>query len=742
MKESLKVLGIFFIILITSLSKNVFSATLACNSENIDKFLSAEKISYIDVSIPKSKKWVKNYIKALQDKTNIDILDKYKKKFSANITVEFQNDLKCLFPSEVRISGDHKDHLSGTSTISSLDVKLIDGNINSVIKFKLFIPKTKRGENEVFSTALLKELGFLAPLTYLVPASFNGQETTFLFQEKITKEFIESNNLREAPILEGDERFLFANDFSASGDKFGLARIKNNNWIVKGSTSLAISKVALSELNKGYLEYLFRKYFYENRNDRFFGEIPFYEEGSIDKYSAFHTILVAIGASHALRPHNRTFYFDPMYASFKPIYYDGNSIVTRMTRPNRRFMYFGDKVNRDEFMGSSYALEAIKKIDRKNFYSRLVKLGLSYNLEEVNLILDTVSANIRSMIDPSNINLQHKDKYVAYFSTDMNLKQNAGNKKLVFSTNNNSFIEVCDLLLLSCANKKITIIDYASLLEGRYIDESQNSYIFIGNKKEYITGTRINKPKNIQEIELGNGSHLIVYGSSDVVVNETERSILLTQKHLDDRILFKNGLLNDWSIVFNGIIGDNSPKQRFNENLITGCLTFVDMKINNVNIEINNAFCEDGVNLVRVEGNVNNINVNNAKSDAIDIDFSKLQLNQITVNNAGNDCIDFSFGDYQINSSFLANCKEKAISVGEKSKLSIDSVIIKNSITGIASKDSSIVYVSDVEAEKILTCFSAFNKKQEFWGGKISVKNHNCQPNQIFQEIGSLVELI
>ena len=80
MKESLKVLGIFFIILITSLSKNVFSATLACNSENIDKFLSAEKISYIDVSIPKSKKWVKNYIKALQDKTNIDILDKYKKK--------------------------------------------------------------------------------------------------------------------------------------------------------------------------------------------------------------------------------------------------------------------------------------------------------------------------------------------------------------------------------------------------------------------------------------------------------------------------------------------------------------------------------------------------------------------------------------------------------------------------------------------------------------------------------------
>jgi hypothetical protein len=190
------------------------------------------------------------------------------------------------------------------------------------------------------------------------------------------------------------------------------------------------------------------------------------------------------------------------------------------------------------------------------------------------------------------------------------------------------------------------------------------------------------------------------------------------------------------------MIGGNLSKQRFDQNLITGCLTFIDMKINNVNIEINNAYCEDGVNLVRVNGNVNSINVNNAKSDAIDIDFSKLLLNKITVKNAGNDCVDFSFGDYQINSSFLENCKEKAISVGEKSKLIINSVSIKNSITGIASKDSSEVFVSDVDIEDTLICFTAYNKKQEFWGGKLTVKDHNCQSNQIVQEIGSLVEFI
>ena len=742
MKRSSNILTLFSLILITFYASNAFSNPLKCNSDNVDKFLNAEKISFIDISIPKSKKWVKNYIRALQDKTNLDILDKYKKKFAANITVEFDNNLKCLYPSEVRISGDHKDHLDGSSTISSLDVKLLDGNINSIVKFKLFIPKTKRGINEVFSTALLKELGYLAPLTYIVPASFNGQETTFLFQEKITKEFIESNNLREAPILEGDERFLFANDLSASGDRFGLARIKNNAWTEKGSTSLAISQVALSELNKGYLEYLFRKYIYVNRNDRFFGEIPSFDERSIDKYSAFHTILVAIGASHALRPHNRTFYYDPMYRAFIPIYYDGNSFITRMTKPNKRFMYYGDKVNKDEVMGSSYAFEAISKLNQNDFHSELIKLGLDYSLEEINLILETVLANIKKITNPNNINLQHKNSYLAYFSNDKDLIKYLSKKKLVFSTNSNSYVEVCDMKLLSCINEEFSILNYASLLEGRYADKRQNSYIFVGDKQEYLSGTRINKFKNIKKIELENDIQLLVYGSSSVKVNNKERRIEFTQKHADDRILLKNGILKDWSIVFNGIDGNGTNNQRFDQNLITGCLTLLDMKVNDINIEINNAFCEDGINLVRVNGNVDSIEVNNAISDAIDVDFSKLMLSNVTVNNAGNDCIDFSFGDYKIDSSFLENCKEKAISVGEKSKLNINLVSIKNSITGIASKDSSEVFVNDVTTEDTLTCFSAYNKKQEFWGGKLVVKNHNCKPNQIVQEIGSLIKFI
>ena len=108
----------------------------------------------------------------------------------------------------------------------------------------------------MFSTALFRELGFLAPKTYRISAIFNDQKTEFLFQEKITKEFVEKNNLREAPILEGDERFTHDVE---SDIKFNLARVVNKNWAKKGETSLDISRSALNQLNQAYLNNLLKQ---------------------------------------------------------------------------------------------------------------------------------------------------------------------------------------------------------------------------------------------------------------------------------------------------------------------------------------------------------------------------------------------------------------------------------------------------------------------------------------------------
>tara|TARA_B110000196_G_scaffold297511_1_gene288656 strand:- start:358 stop:933 length:576 start_codon:yes stop_codon:yes gene_type:complete len=188
--------------------------------------------------------------------------------------------------------------------------------------------------------------------------------------------------------------------------------------------------------------------------------------------------------------------------------------------------------------------------------------------------------------------------------------------------------------------------------------------------------------------------------------------------------------------------GINSNEQRFDQNLLTGCLTLLDLSVANISVEITGAMCEDGLNLVRVAGDINNVIVKNVLFDAIDADFSKLNFSNIDIQDAGNDCVDLSSGEYYIDNANLSDCEDKGFSVGEKSKLSINSAKISKTNIGIAAKDSSVVKVNNISTNSIAMCLSAYNKKQEFWGGKITVNKHNCKKNQFFQQKNSLVEFI
>lgn len=741
---------------------NIIADFIDCNSDNFDNFIEAENIKFIDITVIKMKEWQLNFHNAFIEKK--DISEKYKRKFNAHLKVRFDNELECIFPAKIRISGDQIDHLGITPKasipygISSLDVKLIAGNINSVTKFKLFIPITKGGNNEVFSTALLTELGFLAPKTYHVPGAINGQETIYLFQEKITKEFIESNDFTEAPLLEGDERFLFNNDL-VNFDRFGLARILNNKWTEKGYTSLNISKTALKQLNKAYFEYLTERHRYGNNNKRFLNPNDFLDDNSIVKDRGFSAILIAIGASHGLRPHNRSFYYDPIYKYFRPIYYDGNSTITNPHSLVDEYMWYGKYLSRAERIESSFALKSFENFSSIHFHSRLKGLGLDYSLEEVELLVDKIKTNLLKIQNTKYNKIDHgaffsmnqERTYEPYFSKVFKyIEEGARSKRLVFSTDQlpsslerNSSVEICDLSLTSCKYDVLSIKEYSKLLKGRLSDDYGNAYIFIGNKQEYLAGINAKSNKEQKVFNLEEGVKLVVYGSPKTRIDKKGKNVELIQNNITDRFLIFGGELKDWNIKF---IGHKDGKinngQNFNQNLLTGCLTLLDLNVDNISIEIDGAMCEDGVNFVRVIGEIDNVVAKNVLSDSIDADFSKLNFANINIKNAGNDCIDLSYGNYHIEYADLFDCKDKAISVGEKSRLAIGLAKVSKANIGIAAKDSSVVKVNSIDTTSTIICFSAFNKKQEFWGGKITVNKHNCLPKQVFQEKKSLVEYI
>ena len=106
-------------------------------------------------------------------------------------------------------------------------------------------------------------------------------------------------------------------------------------------------------------------------------------------------------------------------------------------------------------------------------------------------------------------------------------------------------------------------------------------------------------------------------------------------------------------------------------NRITGCLSFVDVKVENISIQSNYSLCEDAFNFIRTKGSIKSVKIKNSLSDGLDLDFSNVKISNLNISNSKNDCIDMSYGNYEIVNSSIDNCGDKGISVGEKSKVKI-----------------------------------------------------------------------
>ena len=96
-----------------------------------------------------------------------------------------------------------------------------------------------------------------------------------------------------------------------------------------------------------------------------------------------------------------------------------------------------------------------------------------------------------------------------------------------------------------------------------------------------------------------------------------------------------------------------------NSILLNGCVTFLDSKIKDLKIDINNSHCEDSVNTIRAHGNILSLNITNSASDSVDFDFSNIDVSNAFIKNSVNDCIDLSYGEYNFDDIKVENCGDK-----------------------------------------------------------------------------------
>ena len=761
----------FFLITLIFQNSSFGNLVPYCNNKipnNLLEKIDKTKPELIEIKLDNYRKWAKNSFKIKTSKSLL-IPNKYKKKFNATIDVIFENNIKCSFKGKIRqhgdVSFDHLQFING-EFVSSLDVKLIDGHINGIVEFKLLMPNSrskmndKSGNDELILTELLRYFNFIAPRTKFIETKVNtNKKINMLFQEKAEKELLEYHLKREGPILEGDERFLNGSYDHLSINKaenIQLSRQVNSNWALKGDNYKKISFDALTKLNKAYLLYINQSdfvglrisdYKFYNLNKNILSN---YNTDQLNQLYKYEAILLSNVAQHALRPVNRKFYWNSINNYFEPIYYDGwggspDDNVLNINFPNN-----------DLFLKAIIETKKdIKKIDINSFYKKIKESGSSLKITDLKERIDLIIKNLNkleklSLKNNQNVKIQRIKVSEKVWNNYLNsVKKMDFPINLIFTNISKKKILICNNSSLKCVEEKLSDMEISKLLKSN-LQKNNKVYQFVGSyngledklnfKKIYDNNSYLKK--NIFSI---NKTKFYYDNGISFDFNKEDLVFNIYQNEPYARSYFKNGKLENIKINFFGYSKNKVNKSKLfeidtiDENGITGCLSLINLKVENIIIRSSDSDCEDSINFINTKGHIKMININNSKYDALDIDFSKIKVDNTIINNAKNDCIDLSSGNYEFNIINISNCEDKGISVGEKSSAKFNSVKILNTNIGISSKDSSKIMVDFLEFQDGKICIEAKRKKQEFSGSISYFKNYNCNGFAIKKFPGSFI---
>ena len=129
---------------------------------------------------------------------------------------------------------------------------------------------------------------------------------------------------------------------------------------------------------------------------------------------------------------------------------------------------------------------------------------------------------------------------------------------------------------------------------------------------------------------------------------------------------------------------------------LTGGVTFYksDVIFNKVVLDATKA--EDALNIIHSEFKLDDITILSSISDGFDADFSQGTITNSSFDRIGGDALDFSGSKVYITNTDIKNVVDKAISVGEASKVKVERGYVDKVGVAFASKDGSEAFISGV----------------------------------------------
>ncbi len=154
---------------------------------------------------------------------------------------------------------------------------------------------------------------------------------------------------------------------------------------------------------------------------------------------------------------------------------------------------------------------------------------------------------------------------------------------------------------------------------------------------------------------------------------------------------------------------------------LTGCVTFYNSPVNIRDTQFTRMQCEDALNIISSPFSLRNVSIRDTRADGFDSDFSSGAIAQSDFAQVGNDGIDVSGTNLDAIGLTFNGIGDKAISVGERSKLTAKDLMIESATTGVASKDLSSVKLRKARFANISgTVLMTYIKKSEYGPAKIA----------------------
>ena len=369
---------------------------------SITEDLKSSYIEFIQINLVDKEGWYRNFYELSTDQ-KVLITDKYKKRFNGIVEVNYTNGTTCKFDGEMRLTGDLQDHIRNVNE-TSLDIQLLNGNILGITKFKLFLPETRYGINEIITTAILEKMNILVPRTFQTSVIFNNSKLTeYIFQEKIAKELIENNNFREGPLIQVTEDFFWEKRNQEDNNSLLLfAEIINKYWSRRTHINEKISFKALDNYNRLIFNSL-------SSNNLWINSKLTYDINDPKNFeiAKFDIALISLDAQHGMALTNRNFYYDNISDTLIPIYYDGDSQIADRT------LFFESSPDLcEKFADQNYYYKYLCVNDYFALANQ-IKDEINFNSEDIFELVSDKGVNVDfEIIDTAFNNFMHNLNYL------------------------------------------------------------------------------------------------------------------------------------------------------------------------------------------------------------------------------------------------------------------------------------------------------------------------------------------